>query len=135
MSKTLFKLAAGIHVDLNGRKYVKGDIIESITDLSATFPNKFLNVGPAQEPAKTPKKSAPAASGDTDPSDEADEAESTPSGSLGEDVTEDFPTAGDKYKVFKKGKNHFVAAVGEPDEALHEEPMTAKQVAPFIKSL
>lgn len=119
MSK-IYKVLAGTHSE--GSKLLhKGDTVISAKPLDKLFMGKFACVGDAPVPTPAQKTQETASGASESP--------------LGEDVSGDFEGIPSNLRVFKKGKNHFVADVKDLSEALHDEPMTAKQVLPFIKAL
>lgn len=55
-----FQLLGGHHVESDGRKYSKGDVIGSHDDLEKLFQNKFKEVNVVVQPDKTLKVALPA---------------------------------------------------------------------------
>lgn len=134
MSKVrAFKVKTGIHHHSDGKVYgegqTAGSVVHSRTDLVERFPLKFeeitakegaksndANVAPAPELAK--KEPAPNPAADT----------------IGEDVTDKFPTAATSgVLVFKVEGGFSVAEIDKPTVALNKEPIKKeKDVIAFI---
>lgn len=123
-----------------GRKYVKGDIVDSESDLTKVFLLKFrrrkdLEGAPvAQAPVATNPPVVPAA-----PKQGADAGgEETPAENpLGVEVSSEFSEAKDSaIMVFKRKDGKFnVAEADRPTEALNEKPLTKAQAAKLVASL
>lgn len=146
-----FQVVSGFHVDEEGKKYGKGEIVESPHDLSATFRGKFVKYdapiadfrpvpGPpimytdrplsALETAPVaPQPGGPAVASQPNETDGA----GIP-GNLGEDVTARFPKAVEQdYKVFKKGPKFFVYDADEPGKPLNPDGAKRDEVDGIIE--
>lgn len=151
--KLRFELIAGQHSNAHGN-YVKGDIVESHSDLEAKFVNKFRRRKDLEVAAPTPvvapkvdkKSAAPAPSpaavadddaGDEDDKTEADSDDAPPAkatSKLGENVTAEYPAAREaELLVLKSGKDYFVADTDQPDKALNKKAVKKDGVDAFIK--
>lgn len=136
-------------------RYNKGDIVESDIELDKKFVNKFERL-PNNETAPTP---APLPTAAADPpsvgpganrktkntpgKDAGFEAEQQQKGqtaetkdepeSLGVDVTDDFPKAGEAdLKVFQDGTDYYVTEPQTPDKPMNKEPLKRKDVVAFV---
>lgn len=149
-----FQVVAGFHVDEDGRKYGKDDVVESPHDLTATFRGKFRKLDltpmtdfrPPQAPPiaysdrpLTAAQTAPVAPRQGSPGmasqpDETDGAGAPHDEALGEDVTKRFPKAAEQdYKVFKKGPKFFVYDADEPGKAINPDGAKRDEVDTIIE--
>ena len=132
----LWKLVGGRHKE-GGKLYQKGDLIETARDLGTQFPNKFERLpdptpaavaahAPVALPAAAPAPVVPP----TPPAPPA-----APVKPLGADVTADWPAAAKPgLLVFQEGKTYHVTDVDNPTTALNPEPLSKKEVGPFLDS-
>jgi hypothetical protein len=151
LSMPKFQVVSGFHVDEEGRKYSKGEVVESPHDLTATFRGKFTRVeatiadfrpqgGPpiayTDRPLTAPQMApvAPQPGGPAIASQPAETAETGIPGSLGEDVTARFSKAVEQdYKVFKKGPKFFVADSDSPNKPLNPDGAKRDEVDGIIE--
>jgi len=143
-----FKNLGGQHVDENEVSYLKGDTIESDTDLSEKFPNKFERLHddnaprvntPSPEPVIPGKGIAddPDAQEDAEAlvSQEVNEVVEDPPADLidyGEDVTGDFNCEPDIH-VFCKA--NWCTVMDEDGKPINETKLRRKAVQAFIDDL
>ena len=149
----LFKLVGGGH-DQDGKRYKRGDIIETEIDLFAKFGKKFqlmhddslTDTGTKLlEPEITKPKTTesdddrmtsdgPVVS-DSDVTDDGDIDEETTS-VHGENVTDDFEDASDAdVSVFVDNKKWYTIVEDETSKVLNPKKLRKKNVAPFIDTL
>lgn len=121
-------IACGSHIQ-DGRTYKRGDVVESDVPLDRMFPQKFERfVSSANEP-QTPEPEDQSPKGTED-----DVSDVSPGGTLGKNVTEEFPEAvGAGLLVFKRGAWFYVADPADPDEAIHEKGLRKSAVGSFIE--
>lgn len=145
-----FQVVSGFHVDEAGRKYSKGEVVESPHDLTATFRGKFTRVeatiadflpqgGPpiayTDRPLTAPQTApvAPQPGGPAVASQPAETDGVGAPGNLGEDVTARFPKAVEQdYKVFKKGPKFFVVDGDEPAKPINPDGAKRDEVDGII---
>jgi hypothetical protein len=145
-----FQVVSGFHVDEEGRKYGKGEEVESPHDLTATFRGKFTKVEPtiadfrplqagamatSDRPLTAPQ-TAPVAPQPGGPAIASQPAETDGAGSpgnFGEDVTARFPKAIEQdFKVFKRGSKFYVADSDTPTKALNPDGAKRDEVDAII---
>lgn len=126
---------------LSEKPTVKEPEIAEILKPGAAAESKAESSPAAKKPTKSAKKSeepeepAETKATEGDKSEVSDEQDDTSASPLGEDVTEDFPTAAAAdMRVFKKGTEYFVTESDEPDVAKNPEPLKRQGVAKFIAS-
>jgi hypothetical protein len=146
-----FQVVSGFHVDEEGRKYGKGEVVESPHDLTATFRGKFTKVEPTiadfrpppgppiaytdrpltapQTALVAPQPGGPAVASQPAETDEA----GAPGEAIGQDVTARFPKAVEQdYKVFKRGPKFFVYDADEPAKAINPDGARRDEVDAII---
>lgn len=125
-----FRLLHSVHI-AQGHTYQKGDIVTSNADLTQRFPLKFeklesepVTVAPSRAvsaPSEAPVVPSTPKAGSTSP--------------FGEDVSEDFPIAGESdLRVYQKGTSFFVVDPDDADTALNPKALKGPEVAKFIKN-
>lgn len=125
-----FRLLHSVHI-AQGRAYQKGDIVESNSDLTQRFPLKFERLT-ASEVVEAPSRAVPI------PSEAPVAVPSAKGGGMtpfGEDVSEDFPIAGESdLQVFQKGTSLFVVDPDQPAKALNPKALKGTEVSKFIRT-
>lgn len=125
-----FRLLHSVHI-AQGHTYQKGDIVTSNADLTQRFPLKFEKL------ASDPVVDAPSRA--VSEQTEAPVVPSTPKGGemspFGEDVSEDFPIAGESdLRVYQKGTSFFVVDPDNAGTALNPKALKGPEVTKFIKN-
>lgn len=131
MSVRKYEVLAGTHYDLAGKEYGPGTPNGAFITTAEPLVDKF---GKEKFKDHGVVEVAKALEG-ADASTEKKAATGTPStaSALGEDVTAEFAEAGaNDFKVFRKGKKHFVAVPEAPDVALNKTGLAKDDVVEFI---
>lgn len=149
MALRKYRLLVGTHRDLSeldsrGNVVMRehtantsSDIVESHHDLAAKFgKEKFRDEGSVVAVAPAPAPTGTGAGEGGENKGNSPAGEGKVESALGEDVTGEFPDAilAD-YKVFRKGKKHYVAEPQKLDVALNKAGLAAADVAEFITDL
>lgn len=125
-----FRLLHSVHI-AQGRAYQKSNVVESNSDLTQRFPLKFERLT-ASEVVEAPSRAVPVPSEAPAAVPSAKGGEMSP---FGEDVSEDFPIAGESdLRVYQKGTSFFVVDPDDADEALNPKALKGPEVAKFIKT-
>ena len=140
----LYRLRAGSHKQ-GGKRYKKGDIVDTTFDLCSMFRNKFevvhedLNDTGTEEETKRGKKPniPPPVDKGKDKAEDKVVDKGTKSKSLstlyGEEVTSGFPTAEKvKVRVFEKLRWYMIIDCDD-DEVLNEKKLRKKEIEPFLE--
>lgn len=116
----------------SGRTFQKGEVVPSVHDLAKLFINKFKEVV-VVAPTTTTVSAGTPVGGEGQVSTTGTPALTAMKSALGEDVTNDFPKAVEAdYRVFRKGKKHFVASPDAPDTSLNKAALDKDDVDEFI---
>ena len=144
-----FRLEGGSYVNGN-KKYVKGDVIESDQELDKIFACKFTKLYEEQATVTTPKYKAPDIPVPQSPvvtatepgkeetvakdvkTDAVEESEPGKVVGLGEDVTDEYPTAKEVGVRIFKDKKSWHTVVDEDGDVLNKTKLRANKVQAYI---
>lgn len=128
-----FRIKSGKHVDEHGKKYKKGDVIETHHSLDTLFDNKFErlpddSVVPRKKKLKITKADAKAGVPQDDEGTKADDR--------GEDVTDQFKgfeEYTEEFAVFRRGPWYHIYEKAEKSP-IHEKGLKKDDVEKFFNT-